>query len=208
MLVSTQKNVNCNKTALMQKHLCSGKFWNFSTSGPRLLGCGPPGRLLEIFLFTLRIFSGRFDTGGSMIARSVPEIHCTQICVTRTRTEELCILLVGSKEYKYSLYSFMFQYTSLISVSGLEADRKTSKCSKCTDSPLPLWRWLIKLFDCCCFKASRTSTEIVDNTHMDLIVQFNLILFIYCNLICFEVETKLGQTSTGFVDYAHIYLVL
>ena len=160
---------------------------------------------LNICFISFLDFSGSFDTSGSMIARSVPEIHCTQIFVTRTRTEELGILVVGFKEYKYSLYSFMFQYTSLISVSGLEADRKTSKCSRCTDSPLPLWRWLIKLFDCCCFKASRTSTEIVVNTHIYLILQFNLI---YCNLICFEVETKLGRTSTGFVDYAHIYLVL
>ena len=30
---------------------------------------------LLLFFFILRIFSGRFDTSGSMIARSVPEIE-------------------------------------------------------------------------------------------------------------------------------------
>ena len=36
-------------------------------------------------------------------------------------------------------------------------------------------------------------------------IKFDLI---YCNLICFEVKTKLDLTSTGIVDNAHIYLVL
>ena len=48
------------------------------------------------FLFILRIFSGRFDTSGSMIARSVPEISLgVGFFVTRTRTEELDIQVVG-----------------------------------------------------------------------------------------------------------------
>ena len=34
--------------------------------------------LFILFNFIFRIFSGRFDTSGSMIARSVPEIHCTR----------------------------------------------------------------------------------------------------------------------------------
>ena len=47
-------------------------------------------------MFILRIFSGRFDTSGSMIARSVPEISLgVGFFVTRTRTEELDIQVVG-----------------------------------------------------------------------------------------------------------------
>ena len=46
--------------------------------------------------FIRRIFSGRFDTSGSMIARSVPEIHCTRGDPDfRDEHEELGILVVG-----------------------------------------------------------------------------------------------------------------
>ena len=42
-------------------------------------------------------FSGRFDTSGSMIARSVPEIHCTRgdPDFRDEDQEELGILVVG-----------------------------------------------------------------------------------------------------------------
>ena len=43
-------------------------------------------------LIILRIVSGRFDTSGSMIACSVPEIHCTH---EENEEEELGILVVG-----------------------------------------------------------------------------------------------------------------
>ena len=50
---------------------------------------------LDIF-FILRIFSCRFDTSGSMIARSVPEIHCTRgLCDAEDEEEELGIIVVG-----------------------------------------------------------------------------------------------------------------
>ena len=50
---------------------------------------------IHFFLFMLRIFSDRFDTNGSRIARSVPEIHCTPVFVTRRRTEEELGILVS-----------------------------------------------------------------------------------------------------------------
>ena len=50
--------------------------------------------IILLILFILRIFSGRFDTSGSMIARSVPEIHCTRKNVTEEE-EELGILGSG-----------------------------------------------------------------------------------------------------------------
>ena len=56
------------------------------------------------FFFVFRIFSGGFDTSGSMIPLSVSEISALDV-----QDEELCILVVGyifSQTFKPSRTSF------------------------------------------------------------------------------------------------------